>query len=38
VGVRDAVKNVTGWTTPEGDLGIGQAFGIARWGEVWLEK
>jgi peptide/nickel transport system substrate-binding protein len=38
VGVRDAVMNVGGWTTPEGVPGVGQVRGIARWGEVWLEK
>jgi peptide/nickel transport system substrate-binding protein len=38
IGVRDAVKNVEGWTTPDGDVGTGMAFGITRWGEVWLEK
>lgn len=37
IGVRDEVKNVTGWTTPEGAVGNGIPFGVTRWGEVWLD-
>jgi peptide/nickel transport system substrate-binding protein len=38
VGVREAVKNVPGWTFPDGTLGNGHPSAVARWREVWLEE
>jgi peptide/nickel transport system substrate-binding protein len=36
LGVRDAVRNVTGRTLPDGSAGAGAHRGIAYWAEVWL--
>ncbi|HUF32440.1 MAG TPA: ABC transporter substrate-binding protein [Acidimicrobiales bacterium] len=38
VGVRNAVKNVPGWTFPDGTRGNGHPSAIARFVEVWLEE
>jgi peptide/nickel transport system substrate-binding protein len=38
IGVREAVKNVPGWTFPDGTLGNGHPNAVARWREVWLEE
>jgi peptide/nickel transport system substrate-binding protein len=38
IGVRDAVKNVPGWTFPDDTLGNGHPNAQARWREVWLEE
>ena len=38
IGSHERVKNVEGWTNPDGGLGNGLMFGWTRWGEVWLEE
>jgi peptide/nickel transport system substrate-binding protein len=38
IGVRQAVKNLDNWTVPDGSVGHGTTFGVARWGEVWLDR
>ncbi|MBN1096874.1 hypothetical protein JKP76_13060 [Blastococcus sp. TML/C7B] len=36
VAVRDEVKNVDGWTFPDGTMGNGAADATTMWGFVWL--
>lgn len=38
LGVRPAVKNVDGWTLPDGSVGDGHPDGRIRWIEVWKES
>lgn len=38
IGAVDAIKNLPGWTFPDGSLGAGPTTGIGRWGQVWLEE
>lgn len=35
---RDAVKNITGWTFPDGSEGEGVIGGTTMWGHVWLAE
>ncbi len=37
IGTSDRVKNVAGWTFPDGTLGNGHPSAVGRWREVWLE-
>jgi peptide/nickel transport system substrate-binding protein len=37
IGGRQALKNIGGWTAPDGARGDGITFGSTRWSEVWLE-
>ena len=36
IAVRDVVKNVDGWTFPDGTPGDGVPSGSAMWGHAWL--
>ncbi|SDF19524.1 peptide/nickel transport system substrate-binding protein [Blastococcus aurantiacus] len=38
IAVRDVVKNVDGWTFPDGDEGDGVPGAQAMWGEVWTTE
>ena len=38
IGTSDKVKNVAGWTFPDGSLGNGHPSSVGRWREVWLER
>jgi peptide/nickel transport system substrate-binding protein len=34
----DALKNMTGWTFPDGTLGEGVPGATTMWGHVWLAQ
>ncbi|WP_040339609.1 ABC transporter substrate-binding protein [Candidatus Blastococcus massiliensis] len=36
IAVKEAVKNVDGWTFPDGSDGNGVPEGTAMWGHIWL--
>jgi ABC-type transport system substrate-binding protein len=38
IAVQDQVKNVGGWTFPDGSEGNGTPSGTAMWGSVWLAE
>ena len=38
IGTSDAVKNVAGWTLPDGTVGEGTPNAEVVWREVWLEE
>jgi len=38
LGVRPVVKNIDGWTLPDGSVGDGHPDGRIRWIEVWKES
>lgn len=38
VGVREAVKNVTGWTLPDGSEGGGVSSAVIRTVQVWIDE
>lgn len=38
VGARSAVKNLTGWTTPQGTKGAGVSSGVIRTAQVWIDE
>lgn len=38
LGAVPSIKNVDGWTLPDGSLGDGHANGRIRWVEVWQER
>lgn len=38
VGARAALKNIAGWTFPDGTMGDGHPMTVVQWGQVWLEE
>lgn len=38
VGARSAVKNLTGWTTPDGTEGTGVSNGVIRTVQAWIDE
>ena len=38
LGVRAEIKNIDGWTLPDGSVGDGHPDGRIRWIEVWKES
>ena len=38
VGARPELKNVDGWTFPDGAMGDGHPMTVVMWGHVWLDE
>lgn len=38
VGARPELKNIAGWTFPDGSMGSGHPMTVVMWGQVWLDE